>query len=65
MVLNNTCECMHTLCKIALSQFRAELFAMVWGLRPGGTVFAGLVSLAQADPACLPCAQGLVCASYI
>jgi len=48
-----------------VSQFTAELFAMVWGLRPGGTVFAGLVSLAQADPACLPCAQGLVCASYI
>jgi len=48
-----------------VSQATAELFAMEWGLRPGGTVFAGLVSLSQADPACLLCAQGLVCASYI
>jgi len=48
-----------------LDQAAAERLVLQHGLRPGSTLWGASVALAQADPACLPCAQGLVCASYI
>ena len=48
-----------------LDQAAAERLVLQHGLRPGSTLWGASVALAQANPACLPCAQGLVCASYI